>query len=72
VFGSTTLDTDGTVPASTRRPCASAGDFETDAALLWYRESRSEPTKQLAVVDGSLVRTRDGRYLLSACRETDA
>jgi hypothetical protein len=65
-------------PASTpsSRPCSSAGEFETDAALLWCRESGPEP-RHVAVADGTIVRTRDGRVLLSAaapvaCRETVA
>ena len=50
---------------------------ETDAALLWYSQQESEAAKRLAIVDGSFVRTRDGRSLLAlpgpvACRETVA
>jgi hypothetical protein len=76
VFGSTTHETQ-TLATPARRPCGSAGGFDTDAALLWHRESRGEPASQLAVVDGSLVRTHDGRDLLAlaspvSCRETVA
>jgi hypothetical protein len=73
VFGSTTHET----AAGGRRPCGSAGGFETDAALLWHRASPPDTPSPLAVVDGSRVRTCDGRDLLAlpapvSCRETVA
>ncbi|MEO5824205.1 MAG: heparinase II/III-family protein, partial [Vicinamibacteraceae bacterium] len=76
VFGSATPDVAGTA-STPLRPSGWAGDLETDAALLWCRERGSEPARHVAVVDGSLVRTRDGRALVSlsapvACRETVA
>ncbi len=74
VFGKTTHEDGGIAPG--RRACVSAGDFETDAALLWCRERRADPARHLVMVDGSLVRLRDGRDLIAldtpvACRETD-
>jgi hypothetical protein len=76
VFGSATAGVDlASVPSSRR--CGSAGGLETDAALLWYRESGTARSTHVALVDGSLVRTDDGRALVSlaapvACSETVA
>ncbi len=72
VFGSATPAGDGV----TSRRCGSVGDFETDAALLWCRQRGSEP-ETVAIVDGSIVRSADGRSLMALaaaapCRETVA
>jgi hypothetical protein len=77
VFGSTTpvMDLRTDIPGVRHR--VMAGDLESDAALLWCRTERSRPEVHVAVVDGSIVRTADGRALLTlaapvACRETVA
>jgi hypothetical protein len=65
VFGSTTRDGDAQADVAIRRPCGSAGDVESDAALLWCRERTAEPTRQVAVVDASVVRALDGRSMVA-------
>ncbi len=65
VFGSTTRAFDADSGGSARRPCGSAGGLETDAAFLWCRERTSEPVRQVALVDGSVVRTGDGRTIVA-------
>ena len=77
VFGSTTLGRDSSDGAPPRRPCASAGDLETDAVFLWSREQDGESARHVGVVDGSVVRANDGRAILALaapvpCRETVA
>jgi heparinase II/III-like protein len=59
VFGSTTRGDDVFTP----RRCSSAGGLETDAAFLWSRQSAAG-ARTVAIVDGRIVRTDDGRTLL--------
>jgi hypothetical protein len=42
-----------------------AGHLETDASLLWCRTHATGTDTRVAVVDGSVVRTIDGRTLLT-------
>ncbi len=61
MFGSTTRGG----AESALRCCSSAGDLATDAAFLWCRERAADAARQVAIVDGSVVRTIDGRTLLA-------
>ncbi len=77
VFGSTTPARETRPDEPPARRCGSAGDFETDAAFLWCRARGDEPAMHVAVVDGSVVRTADGRSIVAlaapvAFRETVA
>lgn len=73
VFESTTLPRSNGLGAP--RPFGSAGELETDAAFLWCREHDGEAVRHVAIVDGTVVRARDGRPVVSldgpvASRET--
>jgi hypothetical protein len=65
VFGSTTPARQARSEETPLRRCGSAGDFETDAAFLWCRARGDEPAMHVAVVDGSVVRTVDGRSIVA-------
>jgi hypothetical protein len=65
VFGSTTPAREARSEETPLRRCGSAGDFETDAAFLWCRARGDEPAMHVVVVDGSVVRTVDGRSIVA-------
>jgi hypothetical protein len=55
------------------RRCAAAG-FETDASLQWAHTGSAKAAPQVAIVDGRMARTRDGRAPIDltesvACRD---
>jgi hypothetical protein len=75
VFGSATSCGDGRAHMPRRRVVC--GHLESDAALLWCRARASQPETHVAIVDGRVVRTVDGRDLVTlpapvAFRETVA
>jgi Heparinase II/III-like protein/Heparinase II/III N-terminus len=65
VFGSTTPGNDVRPGMPSVRRCVAAGHLESDAALLWCRTHASQPHTHIAIVDGSVVRTTDGRDLVT-------
>jgi hypothetical protein len=64
VFGLPTPCSDARSDTSGARRLIVAGDLETDAALLWCRSHAAGTDTRLTIVDGSVVRTVDGRTLL--------
>jgi hypothetical protein len=61
-------------PDAERNRCGSAAGFETDAALLWAHTGSATAAPRVAIVDGSVVRTRNGRAPIDltesvACRD---
>ena len=77
VFGSTTPCDDARADMPRIRRRVVCGHLESDAALLWCRTRASQPDTHVAIVDGRVVRTVDGRDLVTlpapvAFRETVA